>query len=157
MQFVTIGEVRQQCKADSADDAMLTIFAEAAEAAAVGFINRNLYVDNAALTTALAAVDLSGTHAAYEDAIEAAQALDSDLDKQYAIDKANITLSNAQLSASMVNDGMVITKDIKNAILILAAFAYRNRDSSPVKNGDQIDLPPHVEWLLRPYRKIGPL
>lgn len=157
MQFVTIEEVRLQCKADAADDAMLIICANGAEKAAVGFLNRNVYLDNAALTAALAAVDLSGTHSAYEDAIEAADALDSDLDKQYAIDKANITLHNAQLSASMVNDGMVISEDIKSAILLIAAFQYRNRDSSPVKNGDQIDVPPHAQWLMRPYVKIGPL
>lgn len=157
MDFVSIVEVRQHCKADAADDAILTICADGAEAAAVAFLNRNLYVDNAALTAALAAVDMSGIHSAYEDAIEAADAITSDLDKQYAIDKANIALHTAQYDASMVLDGMVIVQNIKSAILLITGHLYRNRDSTPMKSGDPVDIPNAVEWLLRPYRKIGPL
>lgn len=158
MQFVTIGEVRQHCKADSADDAMLTIYADAAEAAVVAFLNRNVYLDSGALATAIAAVDLSAVHSAYEDAIEAADALDSELDKQYAIDKATITLHNAQLNASMTNDGMVINKDIKAAILLLAAHFNRNREAVTSGQGaSAVEVPFTVESLLRFHRKIGPL
>lgn len=137
---------------------MLTIYADAAEAAAVGFLNRNVYVDNAALTAALAAVDMTGIHSAYEDAIEAADALDSDLDKQFATDKANIALHDAQLSASMTLDGMVVTKDIKSAVLLIAGHLYRNRESVATgQSASAVEVPMSAEWLMRPYRKIGPL
>jgi len=136
---------------------MLTIYADGAEAAAAAFLNRNVYLDVAALDAARVAVDMTGVHAAYEDAIEAADALTSDLDKQQAIDAANIALHEAQLNASLTLEGMVIVPNVKNAILLITGHLYRNRDSTPMKAGDPIDIPPAAEWLMRPYRKIGPL
>ncbi len=158
MQFVTIEEVRNHCKADAGDDAMLTIFADGAEAAAVAFLNRNVYLDNGALTTAIAAVDMTAIHSAYEDAIEAANALDSDLDKQFAIDAAGIALRSAQVAASFVLEGMVITKDIKDAILLMAGHWYRNRESVVAgQSAAAVEVPMSAQWLMGFYRKIGPL
>ncbi len=158
MQFVTIEEVRQHCKADSGDDAMLTIYGEGAEAAAVAFLNRNVYVDNAALVAALAAVDMTSIHSAYEDAIEAADALDSDLDKQFAIDAAGIALRSAQVDASFVLEGMVITKNIKSAILLIVGHLYRNRETVVAgQSASAVEVPMSAQWLMSPYRKIGPL
>ncbi|WP_372380299.1 head-tail connector protein [Xanthomonas sp. NCPPB 1062] len=57
MHLLTIEQVRQHCRADSADDALLAVYVDAAEQAAQDFLNRRAYPD----ADALAAAVLDGT------------------------------------------------------------------------------------------------
>lgn len=158
MQFVTIEEVRQHCKADSGHDTMLTVYANAAESAAVAFLNRNVYLNDAALIAARATVNMTTVHSTYEDAIEAADALDSSLDTAHASEAAGITLRAAQLSASFILDGMVIVNDIKSAILLIAGHLFRTRETVITgQSAAASEVPMSAQWLMTPYRKIGPL
>jgi hypothetical protein len=51
--LVSIEQARQHCRADSEDDALLTVYADAAEQAAQDFLNRRVYKDADALAEAV--------------------------------------------------------------------------------------------------------
>ena len=57
MELVTLDQVRAHCRADPEDDAMLEVYAGAAEQQAQDFLNRRVFAD----TEALAAAVLDGS------------------------------------------------------------------------------------------------
>lgn len=52
MKLVTINQVRDHCRADSDDDAMLAVYADAAEQQVTDFLNRRVCADQAELDNA---------------------------------------------------------------------------------------------------------
>lgn len=55
MDLVTIEQVRAHCRADPEDDALLVLYADAAEQQAQDFLNRKVFHDADALATAVLA------------------------------------------------------------------------------------------------------
>ena len=53
MNLVTIEQVRAHCRAEAEDDAILTIYADAAEEAAQNFLNRRVYATPEAMAAAI--------------------------------------------------------------------------------------------------------
>lgn len=53
MDLVTIEQVRAHCRAEAEDDALLTVYADAAEQMAQDFLNRKVYADADALAEAV--------------------------------------------------------------------------------------------------------
>lgn len=53
MNLVTIEQVRAHCRAEAEDDAILTIYADAAEEAAQNFLNRKVYATPEAMAAAI--------------------------------------------------------------------------------------------------------
>lgn len=156
MQFVTLSEARTQCKADAADDAMVTIYANAAEKRCSQIAQRNIYVDGTALTAARATVSASlvAANAAYAAAIAAADALTIDADKADAKLSAEAALQEAQLSASMIRDGIVVTADIKAAVLLITAHWYRNREEVQTGPGaNAVQIPQGAQNIMEQYGK----
>ena len=86
MQFITIDQARDHCKSDSADDTMLTVYANAAEKAVAKMANRNIYATQGALDAALGGVVASmvAANATYTAALTAAAAIDIEADKLFA-------------------------------------------------------------------------
>jgi len=51
--LITIEQARLQCRADAADDDMLGVYGDAAEQAAMDFLNRKVYPDEATMAAAI--------------------------------------------------------------------------------------------------------
>lgn len=135
MNLITIEQARTQCKlAEGEDDAILTIYANAAEAACARAANRSLFATSEALQTAIdgVATAMAAAHTAYDDAIDAANALDDSRDASVAKVAAWRALADAKISATNILNGMVATDDVIGAILITVAHFYRYRDEADV-------------------------
>lgn len=159
MDFITIDRARAHCKADSADDAMLTIYGNAAEKACANLVNRAVFVDQEALETAqtTAYADMSAANAAYATAVDDANALTGS-DKTSAMQKANADLFKAQATYLGIVNGMVVTEDFIAAVLLVLGHLYRNRED--VVTGQAaaaVQIPMGAQALLAPLRNVGML
>lgn len=122
----------------------------AAEEQATLFLGRNVYVDQAALTAAIAAAPaaLAAASAAYDTAMEAAAALtnftETQLHQRLAKDNYNAAIEAWQRTVR----GMVVTDSVKTAILLTTASLWEHRGDE-----DQIEgIPQAARAFLWPHR-----
>lgn len=158
MQFLTIEQVRDHCKADSDDDALLTVYAEAAEEACVQMLNRAVFVDGTAMATALAALPaaIATAYDNYDAAILAADAIEREEESALAKDVALVALNSALLDHYRTRKGIIITKAISAAMLLTAGHLYRNREAVVAgQSAGAAELPLGVQNLLWPYVSVG--
>lgn len=136
MELVTISELNYQCRT-SGEDALLTIYADAAEKACAKIANRNLYPDAEALQAAIQAIPavMAVAYTAYDTAMDAAALLDDERDQETAEAIAERALLTAQINESRTVNGIVADGDIKGAILLTVAEFYRNREIGDVPRG----------------------
>lgn len=133
MNLITIEQARTQCKlAEGEDDAILTIYANAAEAACTRAANRSLFATPEALQTAIDGVPtaMAAAHVAYDAAIDAANLLADSRDADVAKVAAWRALADAKISTTNTLNGMVVTDDVIGAILITVGHFYRYRDEA---------------------------
>lgn len=151
MNLITLAQARTHCRADASDDTALTLYANAAEKACAKHANRNLYADQDALDAALAGLyaDRVAANAAYEAAILAADEIEIEEDKEYAIKLAENTLLKAQADAAMIEAGIVADDFIIGAVLFTTARFYRFREDA--------ELPQSAQSIMLMYRKVGDL
>jgi hypothetical protein len=149
MELVTISELNYQCRT-SGEDALLTMYADAAEAALAKLANRNLYIDADALQAAIDAVpaDMAAAHIAYDEAMDAAALIDDERDRATAESIAENALSNAQITESRTINGIAINGSIKGAILLTVAEFYRNREVG--------DVPQGARNIMQLHQYVGP-
>lgn len=140
---------------DSAEDATIQIYLDAAEAASSSYLNRNVYADSSALTAAQSAAPaaLATATATYTAAVAAADLMEDGLGK----DTANqIALENYQLALSNYKrtmKGMVINNAVKAAILMHCGTLFATRESvSQMPGNYMIAVPLGYQWMLDPYR-----
>ena len=131
MSFVTLAEAKIHQRIDGNDeDSLLAIYLAAAERAAVTYLDRAVFVDQAALDAAKLAAPsaLGAATAAYTAAMEAAQAITESVDRE----AAEATADNAYLHARVVYrqtmDGIVVTDTTKAAVLLMFGHFYTNRE-----------------------------
>lgn len=155
MELVTIGQARLQCKSDSADDAMLTTYVNAAEKAVVKLANRNIYATQNALDTALSGISAAMViaSAAYRTAIAAAAALPILNDQAFAKQKAESAWLDARVNATRTINGIVADELIIAAVLLVAGDYYKNREDTADKQ--MFALPSGAERIMSHYRVIG--
>lgn len=156
--LVDMDVARLHCKADPADDTVLQRYLDAAEKICFKRMNRNVYVDQAALDAAVAAVPAQrvAANAAYEAAMTAAGALGTEADILDAETEAANVLRRTKVALSYASDGMVVEPDIVAAILLVTGHLYRNREEVLTGQGaNAIVLPEGVERLLAPNRILG--
>ena len=155
MQFVTIDQARLHCKSDSADDAALTLYVNAAEKAVAKAANRSIYASQGTLDTALAGISaaLTAASAAYRAALAAADALAYTEDQDFAADKAQTAWRNAQVNATNAINGIVVDDMIIAAVLLTAGDWYKNRENTTDKEMHR--LPTGAERIMSHYRVIG--
>lgn len=160
MQFITLAQARTHCKADAADDSELTICVNAAEAACVRLANRNIYVTQVALDAAIAALPamMVAANAAYEAAILVADEIEIEEDRDVATTLAEDALMKAQLVFDQTRDGLVISDDMLDAILLTTAHFYRNREEVVTgQNAAATALPMGAQSIMGHYRALGAL
>lgn len=158
MQFLTIDQMRDHCKADSDDDALLETYADAAEEACVQLLNRAVFASGTEMATALAALPaaIATAYTNYDAAILAAEAIEREEEIALAKDAALITLNAALLDHYRTRKGIIITKAIKAAMLLMAGHLYRNREAVTAgQSAGAVELPLGVQNLLWPYVNVG--
>ena len=152
--IVTLPEARLHLRVDGTDeDALIGLYINAAEQAAIKAMDRGVYVDGTALGVAKAAApgELDTAIAAYESAIAAAEALADESAKAASIQTAGNGLLRAKVAHRHAMDGMVVNEAIKAAVLLIVGSLYTQREDAVV--GVSVEqLPNGAEWLLAPYK-----
>ncbi|MFA5900346.1 MAG: head-tail connector protein [Hyphomicrobium sp.] len=148
MTFLTLAQAKLHCRIDGTDgDADLTIKISAAERAASEYIQCEIYLTQAALTSAISQTSgtLESAKEDYDDAIDEADLLtDADLiamEKQQALDVYN----RAKYAASRVRNGVVINDLILAAMLLIVGWLYEVRE-------DGEPIPKAARDLLHPFK-----
>ena len=154
MSLVTLESAKLHLRVDSADeDALIAVYITAAEQSAVSLLDRGVYADGTALGVAKAAApgELDTAIAAYDAAIEAAEALADEAAIAAAIQTAGNDLLRAQVAHRHAMDGMVVNEAIKAAVLLIVGSLYTQREDVVV--GVSVEqLPNGAEWLLAPFK-----
>ena len=146
MPFITLAQAQQHLRTDS-DEADLLLKIAAAERAAIEYLQCNVYADQTALDTAIAAVPatLSAAKAAYIIADAAADAL---TDYDMALDAKAHAMSlymRAVYSATRTRQGVVINELIIAAMLLILGRLFEVRE-------DDAEVPRAAQDLLAPFR-----
>ena len=154
MSFVTLPEAKLHLRVDGIDeDALIGLYINAAEQAAVKAMDRGVYADGTALQIAMTAApaELAAAAATYTAAIAAAQALADTPEQAAATQAAEYAYLRAQVAYRQAMDGMVVNEAIKAAVLLIVGSLYANRED--VVSGVSVaKLPNGAEWLLQPYK-----
>ena len=146
MPFITLEQAQQHLRSDS-DEADLLLKIAAAERAAIEHLQCNVYADQTALDTAIAAVPatLSAAKAAYIIADAAADAL---TDYDMALDGKAHAMSlymRAVYAATRTRQGVVINELIIAAMLLILGRLFEVRE-------DDAEVPRAAQDLLSPFR-----
>ena len=121
MSFVQLSEAKLHLRVDGTDeDAMIGLYINAAEQAAIKAMDRGVYADNTALQTAMAAAPaaLTAAAAAKEAAVTSAEALTDADEKAAALKAAENAYMRALVAYRQVFDGIVVNDQIKAAVLL---------------------------------------
>ena len=162
MKFVSIAQLRVQCAADlaGADDAQLTVYADAAEQTVQRMCNRAIFLDASERDAARAALPaaMAAAYTTYDAAINAAQAQSDKRNIAFQTDLANDALRAEHAKADAISNSIVIQPDIIEAILLLTAHYYRNREAVETGSGAAaVEVPEAASHIMERYRHLGPL
>ena len=154
MSFVTLAEAKLHLRVDGTDeDALIGLYINAAEHAAIKAMDRGVYADNTALQTAMAAAPaaLTAATAAKEAAVTAAEALTDPDEKAAALKAAENAYMRALVAYRQVFDGIVVNDQIRAAVLLTVGHLYANREDAVV--GASVSaLPNGADYLLQPFK-----
>lgn len=154
MTFLTLDQAKAHLNVTvSLDDADITLKLEAAEQAAVEYLNRDVYANQADLNAAIAAapVALTAATTAYEAAIAAADLVENEVERCMARFAANEAYTAARSAARKTHQGIVINSNIKAAVLLKLGSLYAEREDES-SSGANPALSSRSRALLFPYR-----
>ena len=154
MSFVTLAEAKLHLRADGTDeDALIGLYINAAEQAAVKAMDRGVYADGTALQTAMTAAPaaLTTATAAYTAAVTAADAMTDTTEQAAALQVAETAYMRAQVAYRQVFDGIVVNDQIKAAVLLTVGSLYAQREDVVV-GASVAALPNGADYLLQPYK-----
>lgn len=154
MSFVTLAEAKLHLRVDGTDeDALIGIYINAAEQAAIKAMDRGVYADDTALNAAKTAAPaaLTAATAAYTAAVTAADAMSYAIEQAAALQVAETAYMSAQVAYRQVFDGIVVNDQIKAAVLLTVGHLFANREDVVV--GASVSALPHgADCLLQPYK-----
>lgn len=135
------------------DDAIITLYISAAEGTIAAYAQRNIYADAPTLAAAVAAApaSLAVATVVYDAAILAAELMDEGADQDMATFAANYAYAQAQKTAQMTFQGIVVNDQIKTAILLTVGHLFENREDSTVGQAATA-LPMGCSYIMQPYR-----
>ena len=146
MPFITLAQAQQHLRTDS-DEADLLLKIAAAERAAIEYLQCNVYADQSALDTAIAAVpnNLLTAKATYDVAYAAAINID-DLTLSLMEEAHAMSLyMRAVYAATRTRQGVVINELIIAAMLLILGRLFEVRE-------DDAEVPRAAQDLLAPFR-----
>lgn len=123
------------------------MYLDAAEDAAMRFLNRRIFADQAAKNAAVAAIDLVAAKKALDDAVKAAQALADPAARQAAMEYASYLYRQALSEANETFRGVLMNPQIQAGVLLIAAHLFERRGDA------QAAIPEATYMLLYPYRE----
>ena len=154
MSFVQLAEAKIHLRVDGPDeDALIGLYINAAEQAAIKAMDRGVYADNTALQAAMTAAPaaLTAATAAKEAAVTAAEAMTDTTEQTSALQVAETTYMRALVAYRQAFDGIVVNDQIKAAVLLTVGSLYAQREDVVV-GVSVAQLPNGAEWLLAPYK-----
>jgi hypothetical protein len=155
MSFVTLAEAKLHLRAtDGTDeDALIGLYINAAEQAAIKAMDRGVYADGTALQTAITAAPaaLTAATAAKEAAVTAAQAITDANEQAAAMQAAETAYMRALVAYRQACDGIVVNDQIKAAVLLTVGHLYAHREDAVV-GASVAALPNGADYLLQPFK-----
>lgn len=155
MSLVSLDTLKAQRKVTYAvEDDLLQGYLDAADLHVQNFLNRNIYPDSEAYVDAmaLATTDLATADTAWTTATAAWQAMTAGDLADLAFEVLTANWNAAKEAYLKVAYGKVITPNISQAIVLLAAGWDANREYVITELSDAIELPMGVVALLSPDR-----
>ena len=146
MPLITLAQAQAHLRGDF-DEADLTLKIAAAERMAIEYLQCNVYADQTALDTAIAAVPatLAAAKATYDSAYLAAVAIvDVDLSLMEQAHAMSLYM-RAVYAATRTRQGVVINELIQSAILLTLGWINETREDGEA-------LPRAAQDLLSPFR-----
>lgn len=156
MSVIDIDLAMKHLRAESEDVFDVQSKLDSAEDAAEQFLNRRIYVDDAALGVAMATV--VGLRSQYrlnlEAALQAAGLIDNFDDRCMAESDARARHDESLRAAAMISRGIVLNKSITAACLLTLGHLWANREDAVtgINTSSVIELPHGSRSLLVPYR-----
>lgn len=158
MELVTLDTLRAHCRADGDDDDLIIMYANAATAACVTRISRDLFPDAEAQSAALDTVGALLTTAwdDYDQAMEDADAIGDERVRAAMKIAATKKRDNAIRRVGFITNGIVATDDIKAAIM-LTVKTWRDNGTSVVtgQGAAAVELPGGAESILARHEYKG--
>ncbi|AAN67190.1 MULTISPECIES: head-tail connector protein [Pseudomonas] len=153
MSVIAIDLAMHHLLAEPEDQALVQAQLDAAEEAAIQFLNRRFYLDQVALDEARAGVSaaLQLAKEANTAAIAAAEAEQDQTLRCRLLDHARQALADAYDKADAVAYGMVLNPAIQAACLLKLGHLFANREEV-VTGSTAVELPLASQHLLMPFR-----
>lgn len=154
MSFVSLAEARIHLRVDGTDeDALIVLYINAAEQAAVKAMDRGVYADGTDLQTAMTAAPAALTAAtvAKEAAVAAAEAITDSTEKVAALQVAETAYMRALVAYRQAFDGILVNDQIKAAVLLTVGSLYAQREDVVV-GASVAALPNGADYLLQPFK-----
>ncbi len=156
--LITIAEALAQLRYlpddPSADQDEIQRFINSAADYTQRYLQRYVYVDQATLDAAVAALpdEAQAAEDAFQAAIAAAYQLPKGMPRDTATLKANADYQAAQSAARWTIYGIVMNDSIKRGMLMLISHYDQNREAVYADVGSVAELPLGVDNHLFPYR-----
>lgn len=154
MSFVQLSEAKLHLRVDGTDeDALIGLYINAAEQAAIKAMDRGVYADGTALQTARtdAPAALTAATAEKDAAVVKAEAMTDANEKAAALQVAEAAYLRALVAYRQVFDGIVVNDQIKAAVLLTVGHLYAHREDAVV--GASVSaLPNGADHLLQPFK-----
>ncbi|MDV9030568.1 head-tail connector protein [Pseudomonas sp. RAC1] len=153
MSVIDIDIAMHHLLAEPEDQVLVQSQLDAAEEAAMQFLNRRFYLDQVSLDQARAGVQLvmQQARAANAAAVTAADAEQDHTLRCRLLEHARQALADAYDRADAVAYGMVLNPAIQAACLLKLGHLFANREEV-VTTGSATELPLASQHLLMPYR-----
>ena len=153
MSVIDIELAMKHLRAESEDQDLVQSQLDGAEAAAMAYLNRSFFVDQATLDLAKATTvqRTQAARAVYRAALAQADALENTEDRCRLRERAREVLAQTFETIDMDEFGMVTNKAIEAACLLKLGHLYANREEV-VTGTTAAELPLSSKSLLAPYR-----
>lgn len=153
MGLIDIERAMRHVLAEPEDQDLVQDKLDAAEEAAMAFLNRRVFSDQAELDAARAgmAASMELARAAHSAAVEAANAVSDQHDRRRLLDHARQALADAHDAVDAAAYGMVLNASITAACLLIVGHLFANREEVVV-GVVATELPMASKSLLGPYR-----
>jgi hypothetical protein len=153
MTVIAIEVAMHHLLAEPEDQPLVQAQLEAAEEAAMQFLNRRFYLDQVTLDSARAAVPqaLQAAKDANASAVAVADAEQDHSIRCRLLDHARRALADAYEQADAIAYGMVVNPAIQAACLLRLGHLFANREEV-VTGAIATELPLSSQHLLMPYR-----
>lgn len=151
MSVISINKAMAHLRVDEDIDNDIASKLESAERIAKEYLNRNFYLDKAALDLAKEEIPLilSEAKTQYDQDISFANALDRELTDKFIL-TASLNYDTAIRKAKMISLGILVNPSIEIGVLLILGNIYENREDLTTSN--IYELPKGAEWHLHPFR-----